>query len=655
MSAGMTETDAQAETEEAAAAPQPVTARAVLLGLVLAAINTYWVVLAEVRWGVMDGSCLPLFVTPVFILSIVTAGNLALRRLLPRWAFSQVELLTIYIVVVISETLAGHDFVQNLFGTIGHAHWFATPENQWEDLFHEHLASWLVVSDQSALKSFYEGGVSFLRPDAVGPFLVPLAAWGLVLVALIGAMLCANILLRRHWIEHEKLSYPLVVLPVEMTGSSRPSAPFFRDGLMWGGFALAALVTLVNGLHVLVPAIPVVPFVKLTRPVFTGIPWRALYRFYYGVYPFAIALAFFIPSDLSFSCWFFFLMAQAQLIVAELFGMRQAPPLGLPYIAHQAAGAWLALAVGALLTTRRHVARVWRLVWAFGGEDAPSDAHLYRWASVIMIAAIATLAIVFSFAGMGPLLIAGFLLIFFLLSIAMTRVRAEFGTPHEIYYVNPQRIIVNAVGATSPGASQLTALSATYWFNRCYRCHPMPFQLESLKMAELARIDLRSLLRTIALATVAGILLSYWANLQITFREGAGAKCLAFKSWVGRETYTRLEHWLRTMPGPDYPAAIAMGAGAAVFWGLRLLHFRTMLPLHPAGYALAGSFAMNYFWCSFLVAWLVKVLVLRYWGRTGHRQAIRFFMGMLLGDYVLGSLWGIIGPLWGVRTYKNFI
>ncbi len=637
------------------AAPTPVTPRAVVLGLVLAAVNTWWVVMAEARWGVMDGSCLPLFITPVFMLAGLSALNLGLRRLHPRLALSAVELLTVYIVVVISETLSGHDFVQNLFGTIGYAHWFASPENRWEELFHQYLPPWLVVSDMTALQYLYEGGGSFLRPDLLGPFLVPLAAWGGILLALIGAMLCINVLVQRHWTEHEKLAYPMVVLPLEMTSGERPGARFFADKLIWIGFAAGALITLVNGLSVISPLVLPLPLIKLTRPGFTTYPWRGLYRLYYGVYPFAVALAFFIPSDLSFSCWFFFLFGQTQMVGSELLGMREAPPNGFPYLAHQASGAWLALAVGALLTTRGHLSRVWRLIrrGAEAGEDG--EARAYRWAGAGLVCCLAALAILLGFAGMGPWLIAGFIAVFYALSIAMTRVRAEFGTPHEIYYINPQRIIVNVAGAHSLGDRQLTALSVTYWFNRCYRCHPMPFQLESLKMAREERIELKSLVWTILLATLAGILMSYWANLHIAMRDGAAAKCMAFKSWVGRETYTVLANWLHTMPGPDYPAIGATIAGAAIFFGLRWVHFNTMLPLHPAGYALAVSFAMNYFWCSFLLGWLVKVAVLRYGGRAEHDMAFRVFLGVLLGDYVMGAIWGIIGPVWGIRTYKNFI
>ena len=79
------------------------------------------------------------------------------------------------------------------------------------------------------------------------------------------------------------------------------------------------------------------------------------------------------------------------------------------------------------------------------------------------------------------------------------------------------------------------------------------------------------------------------------------------------------------------------------------------LPLHPAGYALAISFAMDYFWFAFFISWLIKFVLLRSGGLGTHRKAMPFFLGLILGDYVTGSIWAIIGPLTGVRMYRIFI
>ena len=116
-------------------AKRGVTLRSILLSLLLSAVNCYWVTLVEVRYFTLDGTSLPLFVTPVFFLFLLALGNLVLRKYAPKLMFSQAELLTVYTFLVMGTLLAGHDLLQNLFGSIGHAHRYASPENNWQSLF----------------------------------------------------------------------------------------------------------------------------------------------------------------------------------------------------------------------------------------------------------------------------------------------------------------------------------------------------------------------------------------------------------------------------------------------------------------------------------------------------------------------------------------
>ena len=134
-----------------------VTLRSILFGVLLIPVNVYWMTIVEVKYYSMDGSCLPLFIQPVFILFLLILSNLLYRQLAPKTALTQAELLTVYVMVAMSCTFAGHDTMQNMFGAIVHPFWFATAENEWQNLFWHHIPSWLTVTDQYALKSFYEG------------------------------------------------------------------------------------------------------------------------------------------------------------------------------------------------------------------------------------------------------------------------------------------------------------------------------------------------------------------------------------------------------------------------------------------------------------------------------------------------------------------
>jgi len=55
------------------------------------------------------------------------------------------------------------------------------------------------------------------------------------------------------------------------------------------------------------------------------------------------------------------------------------------------------------------------------------------------------------------------------------------------------------------------------------------------------------------------------------------------------------------------------------------------------------------------VSWLAKLIIVRYGGMRLHNQLVPFFLGLVLGDFCIGSVWAIVGPTIGTQTYKVFI
>jgi hypothetical protein len=652
------------------AAPQSATTRtglswrAVLLGLLLAIPNTFWITLVEVRWYTLDGTSLPLFITPIFFLFWLALLNIVLRRFAPKKAFSQGEMLTVYIVLVMGTLMAGHDMFQNLFGSIAHADRFATPENRWKELFFPFLPSFWLVRDPEAIKGFYQGNVDPYDPRNWQPFVTPLFWWSVFIGTLIAICYCINLLIKSQWSESERLGFPLVQLPLAMTDEPKPgTAGLFSNRIMWIGFAIAALVDLINGMHYLYPSFPYLAVVKLydIGQYFTAPPWNALAGTQISLYPFAIGLAFFVSLDLSFSCWFFFIACKLFQVFGNAQGWNTGAGVGFPFFEQQASGAWVMWSITIAWALKGQFKRTWQA--AFGkdrklltGEDR-EQSRVYRGAYFGLLAGAISLA-AFSYAlGITPWVAFLFFGLYFLLALTITRVRAELGTPHEIYFVNPRLILVTLFGTQAIGAQSLTALSVMYWFNRGYRCHPMPNQLEALKIGDTAQIKPRTMTWLLIIALIWGALLVYWANLHVTFTEGGTAKAAAgFKRWVGGESYDRLQGWLSTPVRPNATQLIYTGGGATLVLFLQVMR-RAFLwwPFHPAGYALAVSYAMNYFWFCFLVAWIAKALIIRFGGMKLHNTAMPFFLGLVLGDYVSGSLWAIYGPVNGLQTYKIFL
>ncbi|MFC1719172.1 DUF6784 domain-containing protein [Candidatus Poribacteria bacterium] len=74
---------------------------------------------------------------------------------------------------------------------------------------------------------------------------------------------------------------------------------------------------------------------------------------------------------------------------------------------------------------------------------------------------------------------------------------------------------------------------------------------------------------------------------------------------------------------------------------------------HPMGYIVASlQWAMRNFWSCMLIGSTAKRLILKYSGPTGYRKTVKVSVGLILGDFVIGGLWNVIGILFGIPTYS---
>jgi hypothetical protein len=331
----------------------------------------------------------------------------------------------------------------------------------------------------------------------------------------------------------------------------------------------------------------------------------------------------------------------------------------IPYVAEQGIGAWMGLSIALVWISRSYVIGVLKQAWKGGpeGED-PQAGMTYRSALLGILGGMVLLVGACMVAGMSWWLPVIYFAFYLILSLGITRVRAELGPPaHELNWVNPEKLMVMLFGTQALGTQNLTLLSYMFWFNRGYRSHPMPHQLEGLKLAQTNRMDARRMILAMVLAAVVGALAGGWALLDVFYRNGeATARIASYSTGIGREAFTRLADW-QDNPRPTDPFGLGFaGLGAAVTLGLALAKTAFFWwPFHPIGYALANSYALEYFWSALFVGWLIKLLVVRYGGIKLYRGLLPFFTGLILGDYIIAGLWSLIGWVFGMSTYRTFI
>lgn len=441
-----------------------VTRRALIIGAILIPPNSYWIMQTEMAWYSGRPTIVALFFNVIFCIFLLALLNALWTKLSSQTVLNQRELIVIFMMLSSASAVAGWDMMQALVPVIGHAFWYATPENEWRELFWRHLPTWLTVQQPAVLHGYYKGESTLYTIQNFKSWAIPALSWSLFIIALVWVMICLNVLIRRQWTEVEKLRYPVIQLPLEMT---RPA--FLRNKLLWAGFLIAGSIDLLNGLGAFFPKLPIIPVKR-----------------------------------------------------------------------------------------------------------------------------------------------------------------------HDISYLFPERPW-SAIGWTPVSF---------------YPAHPMPHQLEGFKLAERVGIQYKRLVFVLLFATVLGTFSAFWAFLHIAYRTPGGVTA----SGTGPQAFTQLQMWLLRPVETDSPAVIFAGFGLILSFCLMVLRSRFLWwPLHPAGYALSGAWTMNMLWLPLFFSWLIKAMLLRYGGLKMHQQAVPFFLGLILGEFIVGSFWSIFCAILGHPAYTFWI
>ena len=624
----------------------PITLRATLIGIALIPLNSYWILHLSYIWDSNRPTSLALLFNVLFTLLVLIALNTLLRRLRPTLAFTQSELLTIYAMLCQASVFAGRDMLQVLVPLMGNSFWYATPENEWAQLFHQHLPEWLVVGEQDILRGFYEGESSLYLQSHLQAWLLPILIWvGFCLV--IGVtMLFLNVLLRKQWQEHERLTYPIAQLPFEITqGKNR----FFNRRMMTVGLCIAALLNLLYSLHQINPVFPTIPLYHSFR--LPEKPWSAMNNpgFRISFFPFAIGVGFLIPLDLGFSCWFFHLFWHFQRIVGESFGWRGA--IGFPREMAQIRGVWIALFLWTLWMGRSHVRVVLKTLFSSRALTDSDEGEALRYKTAIIGALIGFILII-AFclkAGMSLWFAVLFFVLYFAMSITITRIRAELGPPaHDLYNAGPDLLLTDAFGTRRIGNRNLSVMSLFFWLNHLsYRAHPMPHQLEALKLAHQTRFNATQLLWVLAIAIFVGALSAAWGHLHLSYQVGLENA----RSWYARAAFNRLAGWLYNPGETNFGGLLYTGGGFIFAISLLLLRWRFIQwPLHPVGYVVSSWWTFTGLWFPLLISWTVKRILLSTGGVRLYRRAIPFFIGLVIGDVIVASVISILGLFFDYRV-----
>ena len=625
--------------------PSGLTIRAVGIGVVLSILSCIWAIHTSynANSSLITISHIPIAALFPFVLTVFLL-NPAIKFLSPRRGLSPQELIIIFFLVFTASSIPGWAFSSYWLGVISGPLYFASPENRWVETFFQYLPDWLIVSNYSSVAWFYEGlpdGESMLWQFWV----TPLFWWSLFFLAifLVGASLI--VILRKQWIEHERLVFPLAQIPLAMIKVDREESllpAITGNRFFWIGFgtALGVLFWQMLSFFNVLPEITILALYKnnlLPARSFPEVP--ITFNFL------TAGVAFFTHTNVLLSTWLFFLIKTFQTGVMVRVGVPRAPWVATS----QHMGGFIVFVLFTLWMARRHLTLVWRKAVGLAPDVDDSKEFLsYRTALFCLFFGLLFIFAWLQTSGMS-LGIAAFLMgSLLLMFIGITRIVAETGLIFVDLPYNAHAFTVSTIGSGSISPMNLTQLALSNAYSHNWRTLGMCSMAHVSKVGDQMGVIGRGVFGVITVTLAIGVITTVLYTLYLGYFTG-GAQQFTDPPFPGgsRGSYNTLVNWLnnkRVFSGVEF---FFMAIGSVVGGVLIFIHHRFPgWPLHPIGYAVAATEGMPTMAFSIFIAWLAKVLLLRIGGVTQYRKAQPFVVGMIAGYTVGIFLLYIVDIIW---------
>jgi hypothetical protein len=655
-----------------------VTPRVVVLSLVLAVFFGYVLPVVDYKLNntFLGGAHLPPGAIGT-LLVLVLVVNPLLRKVSQKWGLSRNETLSVYITCLFSSMVPGHGSENFTVPNLLAPFYFATRENGWLEIMAPYIKPWIspaIGPDGKLIPGVADGWYTGLTAGQA----IPWAAWTLPLIFWVSftlisyAMLgCLSIMLRAQWAEHEALAFPLLRLPLQMTEDLDRSdtygvlGRFFRNPMMWIGFAIAVFIQGIAGLHLYFPDVPNFPLDLNLQSLLSDAPWNQIGWVPVKVYLIVIGITYLLTAEVSFSLWAFITFFHLQYITAYYLGFT---PNALPgagvlpdkvFTGYQQAGAYFAYVALVLWTGREHFRHVARR--ALGREKArPSESEevlsypLAFWGFVLCFALMVAACVV---SGVRVDVAIGLWVMYLVFAIGLSRVAVEGGMLALQHHAMPLGILAK-LGNTGPSqwltydAGVVPASLFQSGFAHHMRCFIMPSFLHGLKLAHDRRIAVRPLALLVVAVVVISTIVSWITVVRLGYENGG---LQLGHTWWARDGAKSSVWFVDTVQAKanNEPAStnwIWLSFGGALTWAMMIARTRLVwFPLHPIGYLMALTYPSKMFAASIFIGWLAKVVVTKFGGNESYRKGIPLFLGLALGDVAMMLLWIIIDG-WQGRT-----
>ncbi|MEN6545066.1 MAG: DUF6785 family protein [Armatimonadia bacterium] len=658
-----------AATSRAPSAPaHGFTLRAILIALLLVVGFTIaGSISVMARYEILGTGYLPRGV--MALLLIVVVLNILARKVGLR-ALTQRELLVIFMLLAIMAAIPGQEFAQHFYLNNLGLVYYATPEIAPPEIYLDDLNPLLVPSldrDAPVIKWAYEG-LPASQSIPWRPWVVPLLVWTPYFFALYGMLLCFAALLSRRWEQQERLLYPLIQVPMELTEGEPHTPPLLRDWLLWAAFGVALIPFLTKGLHSYFPMVPDLNLQKDSGQLFGGGPLVAFNGMPLHYHPEMMGISYLLSSEVAFSLWFFYLMRLAQTAFRIGIGLNTNHG---QFAEMETVGGYLVLALALLWSARRylqdiitsilqpsqpsHPAASLRRPASSLGHPAPPLCHpeersdegsperarpaerLGFWGLLICFGFILWWSRQIGLAVGWASLLMG---IFPLVSMVASRVVCEAGM---FIYASPFRLdhtLFRLIGVKTIGPANLTLMTMMSWTQiRSTATQFMPQAFQCFKLGTLIEAPRKRTVAYLGVAVAIALLVCHIMIPLMIYKYGV-FRLGWWPQGSGLGTTNLLMSDLRGAVKPSAEDFIALALGGGFTWFLVFMRQRFLWwPFHPLGYIAWLGWPTERYWLSIFFGWIIKIIVVRFGGYKAFQRLKPAAYGLILGVTFIVSFW----------------
>lgn len=634
---------------------QPTRWRALLVGLFL---SSFIGVVSPYNEMMVNGSRLALSsLTPaaffLFFIWLVFVNPL-LQLIRTSWGFRRSELLLIFSMMMVATAIPTRGVTGIMLSMISGPYYYASNENQWADLVLPYIKSWMVLHDTEGLRHFYEGS-----PDGGVDWIVwfqPLFTWFILIIFLWISVLCLMVILRRQWVERERLMFPVMQVPLAMVegieGYYFP--PLFRNRIFWIGFGIPFLFGSLDAIHFYFPTFP-----SLIENVPRLVTMRGMVDLQVRLNPLMFGFAYLVNTRLSLSLWFFYLIHVFFEGIFSILGIYNNENLGTwtlsgqvgPIFSHQSMGAMVVLVAFSLWTARQHLREVLHL--AIKGEnnrEGSDEMITYRQALMGLALGLFIIGGWLWKSGIPFLIVPVVVLVAFIIFLSLTRAIVDGGLATIVPAMIPLGFTLSAFGTDALGVTGVVALAFTLVWAGDLLTFMMAPTAHSVRIASGLKRGQGRFFLGLLLAMVFSFLVSVSVTIFLGNAYGAANLHRQYFQGFARFPAKIAAQKIRNPSLPNVGGWIWTGVGMIMMVLLTIATYRfPWWPLHPLGYMVSPVWIMNSLWFPFLIAWCLKSLILRFGNMNLYNHSRLLIYGIILGQIVVAGFWLII-DLWTGAT-----